>query len=368
MRYACILAMMVVSLSHTGLKGVSLPRQPPEDKLIKDVPWADEEKIVDRVFPLKIPGFYGAYNPSIVKCNEGFILSFRYEDKNLLKSFVGLVRLDKQFRLIGIPVVADFTYEHQDVRLFWYKGGLFAVSSRIISMRPAQCPISLSQVDLETLTFKSVVDLEYHPQVVEKNWVPIVHTDATGEESLYLVYSHNPLHILRVSSLELGTVEQPTLLPEKRNLVWEEKWGKIRGGTPCTCLGEEQLAIFHSAFNNGERWCWVIGAMMFDNSPPFSITKISPYPIVAHGMYTTKLVHRFRHRTFKVAFPGGFVEEKEGGKTVLYLVYGENDSGIKVMVLDKERLLASLKDFKECYTIPDTKSDMPEEQKSILNG
>jgi hypothetical protein len=81
------------------------------------------------------------------------------------------------------------------------------------------------------------------------------------------------------------------------------------------------------------------------NSPPFRIKKISTHPIVAQGMYTTPLVPRFKNKTFCVAFPGGFVEVKKKKNSYFYLVYGENDSGIKILVLDKKRVLASLENI-----------------------
>jgi hypothetical protein len=256
------------------------------------------------------------------------------------------VRLDKRFKIVGKPVIADSTYEQQDVRLFWHNGGLYATGSRIVSMTPPQCPIALSTINVKTLTFTRVIDLNYHPQIVEKNWVPLTHADAHGVKNLYFIYCHNPLHVLRLSSMDSGAVEQAVLPGEKKQLNWEKNWGKIRGGTPCLSLGKEQLALFHSAFFDRTRMWWVIGAMTFKNAPPFRISKISPTPIIAHGMYTTPLVPRFKTKTFRVAFPGGFVEVKKKGKSRFYLVYGENDSGIKVMVLDKKRLLSSMQPFK----------------------
>ena len=255
------------------------------------------------------------------------------------------MRLDKHCKVIGKPVIADTTYEQQDVRLFWHNGKIYATGSRIISMTPPQCPIALSQLDEKTLTFASVVDLDYRPQIVEKNWVPISYTDPNAVDDLYFVYCHNPFHLLRLSSISSGTIKQAVLSTDKKEVGWEKKWGKIRGGTPCVALGEEQLAFFHSTFFDGTRWWWVIGAITFEKTPPFRITKISPFPIVAHGMYTTPFVPRFKKRTFRVAFPGGFVEVQKKGKSFFYLVYGENDSGIKVKVLNKNEVLSSLKDF-----------------------
>lgn len=314
--------------------------------LLQRIPLSDATKVVKKVFSLQIPGFPGAYNPSIVKFENGFLLSFRYDDSHLNRSVVGLVRLDGNFRVIGTPVVADTTYDQQDARLFWYNGNLYSTATRVISLDPPQCPISLSQIDTKTLKFSSIVDLQFHPQCIEKNWVPLVSKDHDdGIPVLYYIYSHNPLHIVRVSSLSEGTIEEVSQSSNKSTIPWEKKWGKIRGGTPCVTIGKQQLAFFHSSFCDGIRWWWVIGAMTFENDPSLRIAKLSPFPILARKMYTTPLAERFKDRTFKVAFPGGFVEIRKNNRSLFYLVYGENDSGIKVLVLDKKRVLSSLTKF-----------------------
>ncbi len=356
MKYLFALLLLLAPIPYATQKAYSHTGKSLPQLTFKGVPFADDAKIVRKVFSIKIPGFRGAYNPSIVSFQDGFILSFRYDNLLQHKAFVGLVRLDKEFHVIGDPVIADKTHDIEDARLFWCNDTLYATGSRIVCKEPSQCLISLSKIDTQTLTFTDVVDLDYHPQIVEKNWVPMVHTDAEGMNSLYLIYNHNPLFILKLSSFDTGAIEQPIPSSDSTPMPWEEKWGKIRGGTPALQLDSEYLAFFHSSFfRKPLQQCWVIGAVTFDKNPPFEMKSVSQTPLLAHGMYSTPYEFRFRKRLFRVAFPGGVVEAQRKNRTLFYLVYGENDSGIKVLAIDKKRLLASLK------PVPTVQNNSPEE-------
>ncbi len=343
MRYIVLLFVLLFHIPCLSEKVYSASSGRGKSVLLKHIPLADTEKSVRKIFSLSIPGYPGAYNPSIVNLEQGFLLSFRYDDLRRNKSMVGMVRLNRRFEVVGSPVLSDTLLELEDMRLFWIEGVLYASGTRVEIRSPTRTAIALCQVDVQTLKLKNAVDLMYHPQQVEKNWTPLVHSNSSGKTDLFYIYSHNPQHVLRVKSISTGAIEHAILPWSQKGLSWEHKWGAIRGGTPCVSIGDERLEFFHSSFNDKNRRWWVFGAMTFENSPPFRIKAISQYPIMAQGMYTTPLVPRFKKRTFRVAFPGGFVEVKKKKKTLFYLVYGENDSGIKVMVLDKKRLLANMK-------------------------
>lgn len=344
----CLSFILILALLGAPRLGISLDSSPSSQPslLLDGIPPADQSGVVQAIFSIEIPGYPGAYNPSVVSLKKGFLLSFRYDDENRHKALVGLVRLDRNWNVVGQPVISDLAGELEDVRLFAYQDRVFAIATRLMTRQPAQSVMTLSQVDLKRLMLKKEKDLSYHPQTVEKNWTPLVHTDSEGHEQLFFIYHHNPLQLLRLQSPSTGVVETVEIPFQKLPLVWERQWGKIRGGTPCVGMGDERLEFFHSAFDDGVRWWWVMGAMTFDASLPCTIHRISPVPIMATGMYTTPLMARCDNRTFRVAFPGGFVKVRKRGKSLLYLVYGENDSGIKVLVFDKARLLASLVDVR----------------------
>ena len=301
---------------------------------IRGIPLGEDEKIVRDLFSITIPGHPGAYNPSILPLDDGFLLSFRDQARSL--SVVGLVRLNKNSSLL------ESNRHLEDARLFRYDGKIWATCTNLTGWYPIQTHIVLCQIDLNTPSFTSVVDLDYHLVAMEKNWVPLRYKDAEGIENLYLVYAHNPFHVRKVVSSIKGITEGIFLEERKRDVPWEKKWGRISGGTPCISLGKEQLAFFHSHFSLGYRKdFYVIGAVTFENTPPFRIKKISPHPIIARGMYPDYSPLGNIH----VVFPGGVVRIKKNEEQLLYVVYGENDSRIKVMVVDEKELLNSLVDF-----------------------
>ena len=84
-----------------------------------------------------------------------------------------------------------------------------------------------------------------------------------------------------------------------------------------------------------------MGAYTFEAHPPFRMTSISPYPILFQGIYQAPL-HRLASRYLYCIYPAGLVLAKEGEREVLHLSCGENDSAIKIITFDKQKLLSSL--------------------------
>ncbi len=126
---------------------------------------------------------------------------------------------------------------------------------------------------------------------------------------------------------------------------WEQKWGLIRGGTPAIHLGNEYLSFFHSSFLHQEVVYYIFGAITFEDTPPFSIKRISSAPLLFKKMYDKPVLPEiwfYPRKRIRVIFPGGIAAGVEQGKEVLYVLCGENDVAIKGIVLDKEALLTSL--------------------------
>ena len=85
-----------------------------------------------------------------------------------------------------------------------------------------------------------------------------------------------------------------------------------------------------------------MGAYTFTSSSPFKITRISPYPILFKGVYDTP--HQvFANSKVRSIYPAGFICEHREGKELIHVSCGENDSGMKIISMDKNALLASLK-------------------------
>lgn len=128
---------------------------------------------------------------------------------------------------------------------------------------------------------------------------------------------------------------------------WIERWGEIRGGTPALLIEGQYLAFFHSSFEDraGIKW-YTMGAYTFAKEPPFSMMRISSAPIVFEGIYETALCSA-AHPGVRSIYPMGFVREKTDVSDLIHLSCGENDSAIKIVTFDTERLLNSLEVVKK---------------------
>jgi hypothetical protein len=102
------------------------------------------------------------------------------------------------------------------------------------------------------------------------------------------------------------------------------------------------LAFFHSAFEDtkGIKW-YVMGAYTFEASPPFRMTRISPYPILFQNIYETEILHS-AHPGVRSLYPVGFVCERREEGDVIHVSCGENDSVVKIITMAKDCLLESL--------------------------
>jgi predicted GH43/DUF377 family glycosyl hydrolase len=333
------------------------------------VPLADASGIVLGVKRISVPLTIQGYNPSIVATKKGYILACRDDllwVPRIQNTFpikqvqIVLMRLNSRFQMVQRAVSLDLAVSHaEDPRLFYVGDRLFlCYNSFSLGMTPvsravaAACPrrMALAEIDPQTLLVTKNMKLGYWAQPWEKNWVPLVYTDSKKKPNVYFVYSANPFTVLKLEKPITGAIERPAFFVEpSKKLMWEDRFGTIRGGTPAIKIGSEYLTFFHSCFEaNYKKW-YVFGAMTFAGKPPFRIQKISQYPILFRRMYSTKSTLRtwwYPRKRLKVTFPSGCVLSKSNGREVIYLVIGENDSGMKLITLDTKKLLNSLRDFR----------------------
>ena len=81
---------------------------------------------------------------------------------------------------------------------------------------------------------------------------------------------------------------------------------------------------------------YFMGAYTFSPDPPFSITSMSPEPIVGEDFYVGPSYKTWK--PMRVVFPGGFIAAEK----YIFVVYGKQDHEMWVVKLDKEKLLRSL--------------------------
>lgn len=306
-----------------------------------------QNQVVTSLTKIYLPEYPDAHNPSIVETDQGIVLTFRWLS-DLSKpwiSYIGIVLLDEMLQPISQPQLLNTRMENlsipsqsEDARIFSYQGELYVVfndnpsylNPSILQRRDmyiAQISYVQGQFVLSK-PLKLFHQKKFYTQKWQKNWIPF-----EWHGALLLGYSLIPHEILYADVFSGECI--PFVEKAFANPNWEWKWGHLRGGTPALLEGDEYLAFFHSSIitssessNGAFVHHYYMGAYTFSNEPPFEITKMTPFPIVADGFYTKSSCPK------RVIFPGGFVIRDQH----LYLAYGKDDLEMWIATIDKEKL------------------------------
>ena len=331
------------------LGGASLPLS------LVNIPFAEDSGLVVDVKTLKIRGVEAPYNPSLISSSSGYHLFFRYDLMNSkakyapFHSHIGVVSLNDQFEQTEqefkkIPFTSNYT---DDPRALWVGDKLY-LSFNVLNEENIRCRnVAIAQVNPETFDIDYSTILDPNIKQVEKNWTPFAYSAEGKAPELFFEYQISPravFSLLDPRKNELGLLSIPSNISHF-SLGWREKWGKIRGGTPAQKVGDEYLGFFHSAIEekNGMFW-YIMGAYTFQAEPPFAITGMSKCPIFFKGIFDTP-IRNTGQQYKRIIFPSGFVVEKQQDRELIHVACGENDSGIKIVTLDKKILLKSLTRF-----------------------
>lgn len=333
-----LLHSMNLSLEHLA-KMRSLPLS------LMNTPFADEEGVVLSVKKVRIHSLSAPYNASIGAVGNDYLLFFRYDAPNFknerlqFSSNIGCISLDRNFEPLEneysrIETNSAFS---EDARFFQSGESYFLIYNDQISHFADRRGIRIGAMDLSKRKLEYVTDLHVDSMKIEKNWTPFSH-----REEIHFLHTIHPQRVIA-----LANPKKPLLrsLPDlfQPELNWQSKWGLLRGGTPAKLVDGEYLAFFHSSFEDRKGIIWyTMGAYAFAPSSPFKITRISSYPILFKGIYDTP--HQLMaNPKIRSIYPAGFVCEHREGKELIHVSCGENDSGIKIISMDKNALLASLK-------------------------
>jgi|SRR5579862_1273906 len=287
-----------------------------------------------------------AYNPSIIKVDEGYLMVFRYNPSPayLWLSYIGVVLLDEEFNLISRPQLLKIRPQNsktlsqaEDARIFSYKGRMFLIYNDNIDT-PSPTDKDKREMFMAELfcnegfyTISTPRKLVYEEkrQHKEKNWTPFEYNG-----NLLITYTVHPHEIL-APNLANGLCYRFDMT--EAEIVWD--WGTLRCSTPPVLDEGEYLAFFHSGVYTASPsswgfnlWHYFMGAYTFAAKPPFHITRISPSPIIAEGFYTQSSYWK------RVVYPGGCVVS--GPR--IHIAYGKDDSEIWIATLDKAALKRTL--------------------------
>lgn len=306
-------------------------------------------KIVTATKRIYIPTYPGAYNPSIVKFKDGYLMTFRYlPNRHAMHSlsFIGVALLNDSFELIGNTQLLDtrayFTNtpsQSEDARILEWNGRYYLVfNDNMDVMAPGlsdRRDMYLVELYCENNHFhlsepiKLVHETKYNSVLWQKNWTPFVYNS-----ELLLTYNISPHEIIKP---DLATGICSPLCETKPSIRWN--YGTMRGSSIPQLVDGDYLSFFHSgivtssASSEGrELWHYFMGAYLFSSEPPFYIKKISPSPIIAPEFYT------YSSYSKRVIYPGGYVVD---GST-LYLAYGKDDSEIWIATIDLNELKKSM--------------------------
>jgi predicted GH43/DUF377 family glycosyl hydrolase len=321
---------------------------------VEDLFFQPDSKIVIATQMLSFENYPGAYNPSLFKVEQGYLLTFRYcpdPSHQGWLSYIGIVVLDESLRPITEPELLNTRIKNsktpsqtEDARIFSYRGKLYLIYNdnvdEIFFGDGMRRDLFLSQLYFSEGRYrlsppiKLFFEEKYKSVLQQKNWVPFEH-----QGNLYLSYSLHPHHVIQ-ASLKNGEC----FSAYKTNPPIDWIYGTLRGSTPALLVDGEYLAFFHSALrmkspasHNWKLWHYFTGAYTFSAQPPFEITQMTPQPILGENFYTPS------YREKRVVFPGGIVD----AGSVLYMAYGKDDCEIWIATLDKQELKKALVPLKK---------------------
>ena len=301
---------------------------------------------------IHIPLYPDAFNPSIVRWQGALLLSFRIlpNKSNTFISDTGVIWLDDDFNPISEPQILNFREEYPnidsraaDARFITVNDRLFIVyednRDKVISrggFRVFIAELSVEGMDVHVENIECLSIFEGESQNVrEKSWVPFNYNN-----NLLLAYSINP-HLIFYPTFRNG--ECLTIATSHNDILWD--YGTIRGGTQAMLIEDNQyLSFFHSSIfmstlhSKGKNMThYFIGAYTFNDTPPFSLSKISKAPIYGDHFYEGP-IYKHYWKPIRAVFPCGFIMDGND----IWISYGRDDYEMWVVHIDKQKLLNTL--------------------------
>lgn len=302
------------------------------------------DEFIEDIIEINIPGLKGAYNASLVDFEDGYLMAFRYDVYkepiglyiNDFYQYIGVILLDENFKPKSPwqTCIGNRTYDPRLLKVDDTIYMIFASSApsdphSCVSSRLNLCTINYSEEGIAVSNLNAL-NAPFQ-QKWEKNWVLFSY-----DSTIFLEYTISPHVILQPSILDGSCID--LIFNDSQIIQWP--FGIIRGGTPALLVDDKYLGFFHSSQIDPDthKYTYYIGAYTFLNTPPFTIDQVSSSPFFHPDFFSTP---KNAKTTSEVVFPGGFVIKNDK----IYLCYGENDDAIKIMILDKKKLFASMRNI-----------------------
>ncbi len=314
------------------------------------------QNIVVETKQVQIPEYPDAFNASIIRWQGKLLMSFRDipDRKSAFTSTIGLVWVDEEFCPISKPQLLQLRDRNSVSPCRAADARLVAVANRLYIVYDDNTEPAITRGGFrvhygelkwngKAFSLHNCDRIEHFEgeskNIREKSWVPF---DYRG--NLFLAYSITPHKIFYPLQ---GTGACQTIAVAENQMAWE--WGdSIRGGTPALLEGDEYLAFFHTCkqmvtlHSKGKRALhYFIGAYTFKRDAPFSITKMTPEPIIGPNFYEG-VSYKPYWGPIKAVFPCGFLADQN----FVWIAYGRDDHEIWIAKLDKKALLDSLVEVK----------------------
>ncbi len=322
-----------VALLFSG-NGMPLPMD------LSEIPFADKDGIILDVKNVPIRNVEYPYNAALTKDESGnYLLIFRYDivKKGSPKlNYLAAVALDEKLgqkdNFKGIDTLSDFS---NDPRVFKSGSQYFLLYNDTSSPGSQDRIMKIAEFNTSNFQLKDIRNLDRKIQKKEKNWTPFSYKNGSGEE-VYFIYTIDPYTVVKLENQREDPLKNMHFGPNLAEISWA--WGPPRGGTQAELVDGEYLTFFHSSFTDriGKRW-YVMGALTFEASPPFRVTRVSPYPLLFKGIYSSSH-QKSSSKRLRCIFPSGFVQENDK----ILVSCGENDSTVKIITFDSQALLKSL--------------------------
>lgn len=217
-------------------------------------------------------------------------------------------------------------YHVEDPRLFIFNDELYL--SYTDGYQMAEAKINADTLQAEESFYLNKV----YPQRTEKNW-----TFFEDKGKLLAVYD-----ISKNEIFEMNGENWTKLVQSEKKITWP--YGEIRGGTSPIKVGNKFIAFFHSSLpikvKGKEGRQYHMGGYEFEDSFPYSVTRISKAPIIS-GEYVPENIPRLSNRIY-VVFPSGTIKTKDGFK----VSFGYNDYQCRYVNVSNELLEQNLTSWK----------------------